>query len=86
MSEHRGYLAAEDRWPGTAVVILTSKVRSFCKSLAFSFFGFEKKVGGASDLSRGGGFAPPPSPVPHRIGIKNTRMEKCQLELKKKLD
>ncbi len=42
-----------------AVVILTPKFRSDCKVLAPLFFGSGKKVGGASDLSRGG-FRPPP--------------------------
>ncbi len=47
------------RYINGAVVILTPKFRSDRKVLALLFFGSEKKVGGASDLSRGG-FRPPP--------------------------
>ncbi len=47
------------RYINGVVVILTPKFRSDCKISAFLFFGSEKKVGGASDLSRGG-FRPPP--------------------------
>ncbi len=40
-------------------VILTPKFRSDWKLLVFLYFGSEKNVGGAGDLSRGG-FRPPP--------------------------
>ncbi len=47
------------RYINGAVVKLTPKFRPDCKILAFLFFGSEEKVGGTSDLSRGG-FRPPP--------------------------
>ena len=62
------------RYINGVVVILTPKFRSDCKILAFLFFGSEKKVGGATDLSRGG-FRPPPPLADNPAGIPILRLD-----------
>ncbi len=52
------------------VVILTPKFRSDCTVLALIFLDLKKKVGGASDLSRGG-FRPPPPLADNPAGFTN---------------